>query len=264
MILMRLACVAVLSLFALAAATSASASPSAATTSRVLIVGGTRAQRALAHMTASRVGGVTLSRVLFRSPTAVLRHEHVRGTEMVVSSRGRESVRSDWEQELFVGSYLGYLSRWPKAGIAAAASFHTEGAAARLTAYDVFGPNPRTIVIARFREKLINAAARAKAQIVELRTAALPARVIAMTVRVSDPAAFLKHRAVSLLRILEPVSAPILGYYLGVENTNGALVFATSHLPNTGSVYVLRSLDSCSPVAHGEVGIVPPPPCPAH
>lgn len=228
------------------------------------IVGGTKAQRALARLTAGRVGGVSLSCVVFRPPTTALRREHVRGTEMVVSSRHPGTVRSTWEQQLYVGAYLAYVDRWPKARIAAAAAFDTEGPVDRLTPYDVFGSNPKTAIIVQFERKLFNAAVRAKARVVEERVATLPARAIAITVRVSDPAAFLKHRAISLLRILEPVSAPILGYYLGVEDANGALVFATSHLPNTGSVYVVRSLDSCSPVAHTEAfGIQPPPRCPA-
>ena len=181
-----------------------------------------------------------------------------------MSSRGPNTVRSTWEQQLYVGAYLAYVSRWPKARIAAAASFDTEGPVGRLTPYDVYGSNPKAIVVHRFAASLFDAAVLAKARVVEARIAALPARTIALTVRVSDPAAFLKHRAISLLRILEPLSAPILGYYFGVEDATGSLVFATSHLPNTGAVYVIRSLDSCSPVSHGDVGLVPPPPCPAH
>lgn len=255
-------CIAGVALGTLAPVSAGTPTPCAS--SNFVIVGGTKAQRALARLTAGRVGGVSLSCVIFRSPTAALRHEHVRGTEMVVSSRGPETVRSTWEQQLYVGAYLAYVARWPRARIAAAASSNTEGPADRLTAYDVYGSNPKAVVIARLEQRLFNAAVRAKARIVEERVAALPARVIALTVRVSDPAAFLKHRAVSLLRILEPLSAPILGYYLGVEDASGALVFATSHLPNTGAVWVVRSLDSCSPVSHGEPGGVQQPlPCPA-
>jgi hypothetical protein len=229
----------------------------------VIVVGGTPAQRALARLTANRVGGITLSRVVFRSPTRALRHEHVHGVEMVVSSRGPDTVRSNWEQQLYIGAYLTYMTRWPKGEIAAAAGFHTEGPADRLNAYDVYGSNPKTSVISGLTRRLIDAAAQAKARIVEERIASLPARAIALTLRVDDPAAFLKHRASAFIRLLWPLKAPILGYYLGVEDASGALVFATSRLPNTGSVSVIPSLDSCSPVGHTEMGLQPPPPCPA-
>lgn len=237
--------------------------PTSLATSHIAIVGGAAAQRALAILTAARVGGVMLSRVSFRSPTTGLRHQGVRGTEMVVSSRVRGTVRTEWEQQLFVGTYLAYVARRPKARIAAVSAFQSEGPIGRFTTLDVYGSNPKAIVISRFTRRLLDAAARAHAQVVEERVAALPARAIALTIRVSDPAAFLKHRATSLLRILEPLSAPILGYYFGVEDASGTLVFATSHLANSGALYVLRSLDSCSPVGHSEPEPFLPPPCPA-
>src|SRR3954452_15318821 len=82
--------------------------------SKVAIVGGTAAQRQLARLTALRVGGVTLSRVVFRSPTRILRTMHVHGAVLVISARGEDTLRSEWEQELYVGAYLGLMARWPK------------------------------------------------------------------------------------------------------------------------------------------------------
>jgi hypothetical protein len=230
---------------------------------RVAIVGGSPAQRHLARLTALRVGGVTLSRIAFRSPSRILRHEHVKGVELVVSSRGKDTVRSEWEQQFYVGAYLGLMARWPKAAIAAAASAHTEGPVARLRPYEVFGSNPKSTRVGQFRERLITAAEHARASVVELRVAALPARAVALTVRVSDPAAFLKHRARSLLRLLVRPSVPLLGYYLAAEDSRGRLVWATSLLPGTGSVFTIPSLDSCSPVEHSEPALYQPPPCPA-
>ncbi len=230
---------------------------------KVAIVGGSPAQRHLARLTAVRVGGVTLSRIAFRSPTQILRREHVHGIELLVASRGKDTVRSDWEQQLYVGAYLGLMARWPHATIAAAASAHTEGPVARLRPYEVFGSNPKRRRVAIFRERLITTAEQAKAKVVELRVAALPARVVALTVRVSDPAAFLKHRAQSLLRLLVRPSIPLLGYYLAAEDARWKLVWATSLLPGTGSVFTTPSLDACSPVQHSEPALYQPPPCPA-
>jgi hypothetical protein len=233
----------------------------------VVIVGGTPAQRQLARLTALRVGGVTLSRVVFRSPTHGLRDMHVHGVELVVASRGKDTVRSEWEQSLYVGAYLGLMARWPKAAVAAVATAHTEGPVAQkstfLRPYEVFGSNPKTAAVSILRRRLVAAAGRARAQVVELRVAASPARAIALTVKVSDPAAFLKHRAISLLDILNVPNIPLLGYYLGAEDAGGHFFFATSQLPGTGSVFTLPRLDACSPVSHSEMVGIRPPPCPA-
>jgi hypothetical protein len=232
----------------------------------VVIVGGTSAQRELARLTALRVDGVTLSRVVFRSPTRVLRNAHVHGVELVVSSRGKDSVLSGWEQQLYVGTYLGLMARWPKAAVSAVATARTEGAVAErpfLRPYDVFGSNPTTRRVALLSRRLNTAAVLAKASIVELRIIAVPARAVALTVRVADPAAFLKHRAKSLLDLLAFPSIPLLGYYLAAEDSAGQLFWATSHLPNTGAVFTIPSLEACGPVPNwgGGPGFNPPP-CP--
>ena len=246
-------------------ATAAAGPPPAG--AKVAIVGGTAAQQRLARLTALRVGGVTLSRVVFRSPTRVLRSMHVHGVELLVLSRGKDTVRSEWEQQLYVGTYLGLMARWPKAAVAAVATAHTEGPVNApqplMQPLDVFGSNPKATRVARLTQRLLAAAASAKARVVELRVAATPARAIALTVRVSDPAAFLKHRAKALLDILNWPSVPLLGYYLAAEDVSGRIFWDTSQLPRTGAVFTIPSLDACNPVAHGDAVGFNPPPCPA-
>jgi hypothetical protein len=194
----------------------------------------------------------------------VLRHEHVRGVELVVSSAGKQTLRTDWEQELFVGTYLGLMARWPKAAVAAVATDNTEGPAARLRPFDVFGSNPRTSTVQREVEVFVHLATTAGAKIAEFRTIATPARAMAITLRVRDPAAFLKHRTLPLLDLLTQPLVPLLGFYLGVEDASGRLVWATSRLPNTGGVFTIPRLDACSPVTHSEALGYQPLPCPAH
>lgn len=244
-------------------ASNAGAASHPAVRSAIAVVGGNRAQRELARITAERVGGATIARVVFRAPVGELRHQHVHGTEMIVSSIGKRTLRAIWQQQLFVGTYLALMQRWEGAGIVGVATSETEGTVSQLRPYDVFGSNPRAIKVAVLTRKLLDTSVLEKAHIVELETIATPARLVAMTVRVGDPAAFLKHRAMRLLNLFWHPSVPLLGFYLGVEDSTGALVFATSRLPNTGGVFVIRSLDSCSPVSHSEAGLQPPPPCPA-
>jgi hypothetical protein len=252
---------AVLSL--IAAGTVAAGGPRPAGMS-VTIAGGTSAQRQLARLTALRVGGVTVRRVAFRAPSRVLRHEHLHGAELVVSSAGKETLRADWEQELFVGTYLGLMARWPKAAVVAAATNHTEGPAARLQTLDVFGSNPRASSVQRQVTAFVNRATASGAKVIEFRTIATPARAMAITLRVGDPAAFLKHRTRALLDLLNKPRVPLLGFYLGIEDESGQLVWATSRLPNTGGVFTIPRLDACSPVTHSEPLGHAPPPCPAH
>jgi len=245
-----------------AQASTASAAPNQAGAS-IAVVGGNRAQRELARITAKRVGGATIARVVFRAPSGALRHEHVHRTEMVVVSRGKQTLRSIWEQQLFVGTYLGLVQRWEGAGIAGVTTSETEGRVSQLRPYDVFSSNPKAIRVATLTRNLFNRSVLERAHIVEMEMIATPARLVVLTVRVNDPAAFLKHRATRLLNLFWRPSIPLLGFYFGVEDSSGTLVFATSRLPNTGGVFVIRSLDSCSPVSHSEVGLQPPPPCPA-
>jgi hypothetical protein len=251
---------AIVSLVAAVAVNARSPAPAGAS---VTISGGSSAQRQLARLTALRVGGVTIRRVVFRAPSRVLRHEHVRGVELVVSSAGKETLRADWEQELYVGTYLGLMARWPKAAVAAAATDHTEGPTDRLRALDAFGSNPRTSTVQREVSAFVNRATAAGAKVVEFRTSATPARAMAITLRVPDPAAFLKHRTLPLLNLLYEPLVPLLGFYLGIQDASGRLVWATSRLPNTGGVFAIPSLDACSPVTHSEPLGHQPLPCPA-
>jgi len=108
----------------------------------VVIVGGSRAQRQLARLTALRSGGDTIRRVVFQPPSRLLRRQRVAGVELVVSSAGKQTLRSLWEQQLYVGTYLGLMARSPGSAVSAAATDQNEGPASRLRAYDVFGSNP--------------------------------------------------------------------------------------------------------------------------
>jgi hypothetical protein len=249
-------------------AAAAALSPAAVAASRAApaplrIVGGSLAQRQLARLTARRVGAVTIRRVAFREPSRVLRHEHVRGIELVVSSAPKQTLRAIWEEELFAGTYLGLMERRPKAAVAAVATAETEAPVARLRAFDVFGSNPRASAVHREVVAFVSRATAAGAKIVELRTLATPARALAITLRVRYPAAFLEHRTTRLLDLLDHPSVSLLGYYLGVENVSGRVVWAVSRLPNTGGVFAIPRLDACSPVVHSEAVGYQPPACPA-
>jgi len=39
---------------------------------------------------------------------------------------------------------------------------------------------------------------------------------------------------------------PLIGYYLGVKDSGGRLIWATFRLPNEGGVFVIPRLDACT------------------
>ena len=227
----------------------------------VRIAGGTADQRRLARMVARRVGGETIRSVRFRAPDRALRRQGARAAELVVRSARPETLRADWEAELFAGTYVALASRYrvPLGGVAAAGGQAPIG---RAPHFDIFS-NPRARDVARLDAKLTAAAARARARVVELRTATTPARAPALTLRVDDPAAFLLHRALRVLNVLYKTRLPLLGFYVGVEDASGHLIWATSRLPNEGGVFAIPSLDACSPVKHSEPALMTSEPsCP--
>ena len=180
---------------------------------------------------------------------------------MVVTSSQPRTVRGDWELQLFTGTFVALDARYrvPLGRIVAGGR---EGRIATWRPFDL-STRPRTSrQVGALRMRLVEAVARAHATVVELRTAATPARAIALTLRVSDPAAFLKHRALGVLNVLFEAKVPLLGFYVGLENANGRLVWATSRLPNEGAVFATPDLDPCSPVQHWDGG-VDQRPCPA-
>ena len=147
--------------------------------SSVAIAGGTAAQRRLARLVALRVGGVTLRRVVFfRSPSRVFRPWHVHGSELeVLSSPGLAHgllLRSEWEQELYVGTYLALAERDPNAAVAAVATAESAAPADRAAVYDGSGKPPTAAAVARQIGLLLNAAEKRGAQVVEARTISLP------------------------------------------------------------------------------------------
>jgi hypothetical protein len=220
------------------------------------IVGGTTAQRQLARLTALRVGGLTLDRIVFHTPSEL----------DVVSAKPSSvalTVRSGWEQRLYVGTYFALMARYPQAAVTRARTADSEIPADRVPAYDLWGALPRATAVADETRRLVEGAQARGARVLELRTAAIPARAIAITLKVTDPAAFLKHRAASFLQLLYKPRIRLLGFYVGLQDASGRLVWAMSRLPNEGSVFAIPRLDACSPVLHSEPVFSKQAPCPA-
>jgi hypothetical protein len=188
----------------------------------------------------------------------------------VVISSAPRTVRTHWEGLLFTGTYLALSERY-RAGAVGSISAGTMvgGRVDRWPRFDVYGPTATARRAAELRRRLLGAARGARARVIEVRIIVLPARAIALTLRVADPAAFLKHRARTVLNHLIKLRAPLAGHYVGLEDSHGRLVWAWSgiHLSEngvySGGLFVIPRLDRCSPIAHSELVGFEPPPCPA-
>lgn len=229
---------------------------------QVVISGGTLVERKLARLVALRVGGVTIRSARFERPSALLRHQGVRRSELFVGSSEPRTLRGEWELGLYGGTFAALASRY-RVSLGGIATADREAPLRLWPSFDLYSQIPTARRVAALRERLIEAYEAANAKVLELRTATTPARAIALTLQVNDPAGFLKHRALSVLNVLYRTKVPLLGFYVGLEDANAKLVWATSRLPNEGGVFAIPSLDACSPVKHSEMVGAKELPCPA-
>jgi len=108
------------------------------------------------------------------------------------------------------------------------------------------------------------AAASAKAQLVGVDVMRPGPIGVALTLRVSDPARFLKHRFSGVLGVFDNQPVGILARYLGVQGPSGTLVLEVANYPTGSSIYLAPKLRGCNPIP-GMMGIpgMKIPPCPA-
>jgi hypothetical protein len=83
---------------------------------------------------------------------------------------------------------------------------------------------------------------------------------LAITLRVSDPAEFLEHRAPKLF---ERLGEPPGDFDLRFVDSEGKGISENWHALSTGSVWVRRDLDGCSPYVVSRSVRYKPPPCPS-
>jgi len=168
------------------------------------------------------------------------------GAEVRLRVHAGASVRGEWEAALLAGLYTNDAGTHGLRPVGLVAGSDTTLAR---------GFVAQRFSLARVHRRVV-AALRGRARIVELRD---EGGGLAVVVRTSQPAAFLKLRGRAL------VAATTLGaHYVGVEDGAGALVYAWGSLPYEGILYPRPDLDSCGPIAHSEPLGAQPPPCPAH
>ena len=210
---------------------------SGSVTGRTRIVGANAAERLairriLAAMKPTRIDTVRI--VPLRS-LAGWRRWKLPGDAHALDIANGGSLRAEWEATLVAGRYA-LLSG--TAGLRSIAVVHLSRSSDR--AADTGEPATAHASLVRVRKR----AAAAGADVVELR------RVgdgIALTLRTSDPAAFLKHDGALVLAAL---AGPKSSGYFGVEDGSGTVVYASGWTPSSGMFYSRIDLYECGPIHH--------------
>jgi hypothetical protein len=227
----------------------------AATAGATVVAGGTPAQQQLARQILVRLAPTRITSVRFRPS----RFRQTPGQETDVKGVDG-SIRTDWEEKLFWDAFVLAAER---RGIEVPDSVMTD-TDSRSVENIAGGPKspPTGKQLSLYLRSIRAASARAHAQIVGLRVLRPGPVAVAFTLKVSDPAAFLKHRSQELWKLYGRGPAGLYAAYIGLKDSHGTVVWAAGWLPNEGGYYVRPDLYSCSPA----VTFAPPrspPPCPA-
>jgi hypothetical protein len=236
----------------------------------VRISGGSPPQQRVVRVVLAKLRSPRITAVTFTP------HAHLpritNGQKMDIAGVDR-AVRTYWDENLFVAAYL-----------RESVTRHTQEPSLIVMNGDSFipvhgprhpgripppGPRASAKAIARYVSSLRAAATTAKAQIVGVDVMRPGPIGVALTLKVADPASFLRHRVAAVLAAFNAQPTGILARYLGVQGRNGKLVFEVGYFPGSSRSYIARALQGCNPVP-GPMPIPLPratgkisPPCPA-
>ena len=177
-------------------------------------------------------------------------------------------MRTHWDEQLFVAAYLREsLTRRapePKLIVMNGDSFVPVHGPRHPGRIPPRGPRASAKVIAAYVSSVKAAAASAKAQLVGVDVMRPGPIGVALTLRVPDPASFLKHRVSGVLAVFDNQPNGILQRYLGVQGPTGTLVFEVGIFPSGSRIYIATNLSGCNPIPMiGGPDREKIPPCPA-
>ncbi|MGC9974394.1 MAG: hypothetical protein ABSC36_03245 [Gaiellaceae bacterium] len=106
----------------------------------------------------------------------------------------------------------------------------------------------RRLALAR---KLVAAAERDGAAVTSLVLYRSSGSALILTIETPEPAAYLKHDLIRVLRVAEPSASPLAGSYLRVLDEEGKQALVTGGVAGVeGFVGVAPKLEGCSPIDH--------------
>jgi hypothetical protein len=214
--------------------------------SPVPVSGGSPAQQRVARVLLAQLHSPRITGVAF------VPHAHppgiTNGQRMDVSGADR-TVRTYWDENLFVAAFVRESNSRgipePKLAVMNGDSFvaiHGPGPP---------GPRASARVVAGYVAGLRSAAASAKAQVVSVEVLRPGHPIgVALTLKVADPAAFLKQRVSRLLPKIEQPPTGIFARYIGLQDPSGTLVWEVGLFPGSSRSSIAPSLQGCDPTPH--------------
>jgi hypothetical protein len=179
--------------------------------------------------------------------------------EVSVSFRPRpkaaDDMRMTWEAQM-IGEAFALRSQ--ELGLPSVASIGVPG---MVSAVGPLNPDPAARTEQRvrtFADRVVNEAELADADVRQIEILRPLGYAIAVTLQVSDPATFLDRRAP---RLFERLGEPPGEFELSIVDSDGARVAENWNAGSTGSVWVRRDLDGCSPYLVSRPVAYKPPPC---
>lgn len=256
---MRVSVAVVIAAFGAMATTAAASVPRA-----VRISGGAPAQQRVVRAVLAKLGSQRITAVTFKP------HAHMlgitNGQEMDVSGVDR-SLRTHWDEQLFAVAYLreSLTTRAPEPRLIVLngdtfVPVHGPRHPGRIPPA---GPRASAKVVARYVAAVKLVAKSESAHVVGVDVMRPGPVGVAVTLRVPDPASFLKHRLNGILTTSDNLPLGILTNYLGVVGPTGTLVFAIAEFPTGNSIYIAPKLRGCPQLGISGLGMTSVPPCPA-
>jgi hypothetical protein len=230
-------------------------SPSNLTTK---IVGATPRQEQILRTSLSGVGDELIETIAVEKPESGWGSSP--GDVALRVSPRREAdrdMRASWEAWLITDAFA---VRSRELGLPSVAymAFPGEATAVGEASYELAHRSTKAKVDA-FVRRIETESKRAGAQVQEIRVLKPLDYALAITIRVSDPAEFLDHRAPQLF---ERLGEPPGDFDLRFVDSEGKFISENWHALSTGSVWVRRDLDGCSPYLVSRPVSYKPPPCP--
>lgn len=234
--------------------------------SAATVSGGTKAEHALMQQIVDGMGPTGLTRIRIGPVVKPFRSHQPKNAVMLNIGTNHWSLRREWQATLVTSVFR---NRSRALGLPSVAAFTFPKAG------EGYPPNSATAhssplkaspeATAALRARVLSAAARAGANISQLRMIAPYGVGIEVVLRANRPAAFLEHRLGPFLKVFDKAAQAREGDFITVVNSAGRTVWASGGLTrqSEGMNWVLPRLGGCNPVIQiGRLGYNPPP-CPA-
>jgi hypothetical protein len=258
------------------AAAGVPAGGAVAATPEVQVSGGSAAQRELARQILARMGATRLRSVKI-GPVPSRYGDQAR-TLSFLTLTTRDGIRrqGEWESKVFAGAFADFSQ---KRQLPTVFGLRTPGSGGRLGGKPGFRSLPLAtaagaVALAAQVTQAVSATAGASdVKVVSLQILKPEGLAFALVLRVSDPAAYMKHQLGALLAqsvanpsaLGSPFFAPALeGAYFVLQDAGGSKVWTYRTSTRTGSSggFTDPSLRGCDPIPHGGPFGYSPPGCP--